>query len=402
MSRYADSATPLRFYITAGTMGLAYGALFHATNLSIQNLQDMEADPATIANVIFAAGATHALALVGMGCALTYYLRLEGRPSEAVIQEVIRTIQEDPRIHLTIGGNIKPGAFTTVGTTMGGPRIINTKRWRLRKWLELDRKAVEETGSLPRIASQRTYVDHLKPLEMFTDEGKEARAALAKETEDAIRENKPLPNEKVAAAVVAMHAAGMSNSMTSNTNGGTSFRGIANDPMMGMGNSNAAARTTATTEPTADSLLEGVKLTDAQALERRVDAELTREAVDKAAAERYANSTDPEEKAKAEAAQVKKRTNAADYNGWERFWRARRMQLVMHVKADKGDAVILAEVEKYHTGIGVKGSGGFSKYLTLQVIPLFGDQTPVTIEGPEEPALLGTARMTQLFDTVPK
>jgi len=89
----------------------------------------------------------------------------------------------------------------------------------------------------------------------------------------------------------------------------------------------------------------------------------------------------------------------ADYNGWGRLWKARRLQIVMHVVGDTDSALLLAEVEKKHTGWSDLFQG-FTEYRTFQLVSLTTGKT-LSLQGPEQAALIGNAKLSQLFTTIP-
>lgn len=103
------------------------------------------------------------------------------------------------------------------------------------------------------------------------------------------------------------------------------------------------------------------------------------------------------EDAKSRAADLK---TDADYSGWERYWKPRRLQMALHITGPNDNGLLLAEVEKSQTGEGEIHSGGFTRYKTLQYVSLVTGET-LTIAGPERPTLLSHAHISKLFDTIP-
>lgn len=91
-----------------------------------------------------------------------------------------------------------------------------------------------------------------------------------------------------------------------------------------------------------------------------------------------------------------------DYSGWERLWRPRRIQMVMEVTSPDNSikGMLIAELEKSQTGLGTPGSGGFSRFKTLQFVDLATGEV-LDLEGSERPVLLGNAQLTKLFETIP-
>jgi len=329
------------------------------------------------------------------------------------------------------------GYFALVGTTQGGPRFLNTKEWLLKRWLAHDTAYAQEHQELPLFHRLDGYSSFAKPVEYYTKEAKLARELRAKEQEAEAKANAAAPVE--AAASQPVEHTGDSTPIPTASSASQSreqteaqaqsqaqsqaqppiLSTLPPGPTLGRNKKEMTEAERAESESAYIAVLQSiggttVLLNDEQKAELRRDAELARQKDEQERIKKYREGTDEERKQAMENLQ-QRRKDKLGFSGWQRFWKPRRLQLIMHglVQETRANVLLVVELEKHQTGPGFKGSGGFTRYTTFQVFTMNrydSDQCDIaegelpfqciTLDGPETPVVLSQTRLSHLFDTL--
>lgn len=315
---------PRNFYRYTAFSFAGFYALNAVTEHWVDLLRDLHVPASIIESAVYHEGALHALAVVALIKGGAHVLSLGGKPSERVIQEIMNACAQRPAVQAALGPNVRVGVLSTYAYTDNALRVRNSRRREAEKWASL-----ATLGELTEPAPVPLW------RRIFRRAAKKGAANLT-------------PNGSVTGTAVVTAVDDVNVSVTQKMSDISVALPGAPEELIAATTAAAAVKANAATAATAEA-------TDAaEATKTAAAADATTTANTDAAA--AATAIDPatgmpvalKERFAGQAQRAK--DHAVDYSGWGRIWKARRVQVVMHVIGDTDSALLLAEVEKKHTG----------------------------------------------------